>query len=166
MSQLSGWAGRAADILNSSYNTGSAFMSVSLSGNNILQVGSQTQQFVLNPGNGLAFTGDSGGVKGNPLQLKNDAFRSILDQQYSNLLTESFSRITRQSDLDQQTFQAHSILPMQVLARQMHYSCDTSGQSAEGCSANDQDSKPAWTQPPNFFRQLRRLGPPQRAAEH
>ena len=106
MSQLSGWAGRAADILNSSYNSGSAFMSVSLSGNNILQRGNQAQQFVLNPGSRLAFTGDAEGVKGNPLQLKNDALRSILDQQYSNLLTQSFSSITRQSDLDQQAFQA------------------------------------------------------------
>jgi uncharacterized protein (DUF1501 family) len=105
MSQLSGWAGRAADILNSSYNNNSAFMSVSMSGNNVLQVGNQAQQFVLNPGNVLSFTGDSGGVPYNPLALKNMALRNILDQQYTNILTQSFSNITRQSDLNQQAFQ-------------------------------------------------------------
>jgi uncharacterized protein (DUF1501 family) len=105
MSHLSGWAGRAADILNSSYNNNSAFMSVSMSGNNILQVGNQAQQFVLNPGNIFRFTGDAGGVPYNPLALKNMALRNILDQQYTNILTESFSRITRQSDLNQQAFQ-------------------------------------------------------------
>src|SRR5712672_478805 len=39
MSQLSGWAGRAADILSSYYNTGGNSMSISLGGNNVFQVG-------------------------------------------------------------------------------------------------------------------------------
>ena len=105
MSHLSGWAGRAADILNSSYNSNSAFMNVSMSGNNILQVGNQAQQFVLNPDNTLTFTGDSGGAAYNPLALKNMALRNILDQQYTNILNQSFATITRQSDLDEQAFQ-------------------------------------------------------------
>jgi uncharacterized protein (DUF1501 family) len=60
---------------------------------------------VFNPGTSFTFTGDSGGVAYNPLALKNMALRNILDQQYTNILTQSFSRITRQSDLNEQVFQ-------------------------------------------------------------
>ena len=105
MTQLSGWAGRAADILHASANTGATSMSISLGGNNVFQVGNQTQQFVLTASGALAFEGDSGGATDNPLQLKNQALRSTLDQHYANLLTESFAQLTRQSDEAQQLFQ-------------------------------------------------------------
>jgi uncharacterized protein (DUF1501 family) len=105
MGQLSGWAGRAADIINSSYNTGQTSMSISLGGNNVFQVGNQTQQFVVTPSGALSFEGDSDGADGNPLQLKNSALRNTLDQHYSNLITESFSRVTKQSDSAQLLFQ-------------------------------------------------------------
>ncbi|MDB6110710.1 MAG: hypothetical protein JWR69_2460 [Pedosphaera sp.] len=105
MAQLSGWAGRAADILQSGYNTGSTSMSISLGGNNVFQVGNQTQQFVVTPSGALSFEGDTGGNAGNPLQLKNSALRSTLNQHYSNLITESFSQVTKQSDGAQLLFQ-------------------------------------------------------------
>jgi uncharacterized protein (DUF1501 family) len=107
MAQLSGWAGRCADILNSYYNnTGATSMSISLGGNNVFQAGNSTQQFVITPAGALSFEGNTGGADGNPLQLKNSALRNTLDQHYSNLLVESFSRITKQSDGAQQLFQA------------------------------------------------------------
>jgi len=106
LAQLSGWAGRCADILHSYYNTGANSMSISLNGNNVFQAGNSTQQFVITPDGALSFEGDSGGSAGNPLQLKNAALRSTLDQTYTNLLTEGFSRLTRQSDDAQQLFQA------------------------------------------------------------
>jgi uncharacterized protein (DUF1501 family) len=105
MSQLSGWAGRAADILNGSYNTGTVSMNISLTGNNTLQVGNQTQQFVVTPTGALNFSGQNQGYSGNPLQYKNYALRNTLAQHYSNLLTESFSQLTKQSDAAQQLFQ-------------------------------------------------------------
>jgi uncharacterized protein (DUF1501 family) len=105
MSQLSGWAGRAADILHSYYNTGATSMSISLGGNNVFQVGNSIQQFVVTPSGALSFEGNSGGSAGNPLQLKNSAVRSTLSQHYTNLLTESFSQLTRQSDDAQLLFQ-------------------------------------------------------------
>jgi len=105
MGQLSGWAGRCADILHSYYNTGANSMSISLGGNNVFQVGANTQQFVITPSGALSFDGDTGGAAGNPLQLKNTALRSTLDQTYTNLLTESFSRLTRSADDAQQLFQ-------------------------------------------------------------
>ena len=105
MAQLSGWAGRCADILHSYYNDPANSMSISLGGNNVFQVGNTTQQFVITPGGALSFEGNSGGANPNPLQIKNAALRNTLDQHYTNLLTESFSRLTKQSDDAQQNFQ-------------------------------------------------------------
>jgi uncharacterized protein (DUF1501 family) len=105
MSQLSGWAGRTADILQSYYNTGATSMSISLGGNNVFQVGNSTQQFVITPSGALSFEGNTGGAAGNPLQLKNTALRGTLEQHYTNLLTESFSQLTKQSDDAQLVFQ-------------------------------------------------------------
>jgi uncharacterized protein (DUF1501 family) len=105
MSQLSGWAGRAADILTSYYNTGGNSMSISLGGNNVFQVGNNTQQFVITPSGALSFEGDTGGATSNLFQLKNAALRNTLEQHYTNLLTESFSRLTKQSDDAQLLFQ-------------------------------------------------------------
>jgi uncharacterized protein (DUF1501 family) len=105
MSQLSGWAGRAADILTSYYNTGGNSMSISLGGNNVFQVGNSTQQFVITPSGALSFEGDTGGATSNLFQLKNAALRNTLEQHYTNLLTESFARLTKQSDDAQLLFQ-------------------------------------------------------------
>ena len=104
MTQLSGWAGRCADVLHNSYNAGATSMSISLGGNNVFQVGNTTQQFVVTPSGSLSFEGD-GSANGTPLQLKNAGLRSTLDQHYTNLLTESFSQITKQSDSAQILFQ-------------------------------------------------------------
>jgi Uncharacterized protein conserved in bacteria len=105
LSQLSGWAGRAADILSSYYNTGGNSMSISLGGNNVFQVGNNTQQFVITPSGALSFEGDTGGATSNLFQLKNAALRNTLEQHYTNLLTESFARLTKQSDDAQLLFQ-------------------------------------------------------------
>ena len=105
MSQLSGWAGRCSDILHAYYNTGGNSMSISLGGNNVFQVGNTTQQFVITPSGALSFEGNTGGANPNPLQIKNTALRNTLDQTYTNLLTESFSRLTRESDDAQSLFQ-------------------------------------------------------------
>jgi uncharacterized protein (DUF1501 family) len=104
--QLTGWAGRASDILHGAYNTGATSMGISFNGNNVYQVGESTQQFVVTSSGALAFTGNTGGAAGNPLQLKNAALRSTLDQHYTNLLSESFSRITKRSDDGQLLFQS------------------------------------------------------------
>jgi uncharacterized protein (DUF1501 family) len=100
MLELSGWAGRAADLMNSAYNTNATSMSISLSGNNVFQVGNDTTQFVITPNGSLSFDSDSP-----PHQLKNQAFRSTLEQSYSNLLSQSFATLTKQSDDAQLLFQ-------------------------------------------------------------
>ena len=103
--QLSGWAGRCADILSAYYNTGGNSMSISLGGNNVFQVGNSTQQFVITPSGALSFEGNTGGANPNPLQLKNSALQNTLNQHYTNLLTESFSQLTKQSNDAQLLFQ-------------------------------------------------------------
>ena len=99
--ELTGWAGRAADILNSAYNTNATSMSISLSGNNVFQVGNTTTQFVITPEGSLSFANYS-----EPHQLKNQALRSTLEQSYSNLLSQSFATLAKQSDDAQLLFQA------------------------------------------------------------
>ncbi len=103
--QLSGWAGRCSDILHAYYNTPGNSMSISLGGNNVFQVGNSTQQFVITPSGALSFEGNTGGTYPNPLQLKNSALQNTLNQHYTNLLTESFSKLTKQSNDAQLLFQ-------------------------------------------------------------
>ena len=106
MAQLTGWAGRAADILRDQYVASSTSMSISLDGNNTWQVGNSTQQFVITPSGALSLVRSTPAGLGDPLQLKNSGLKTTLDQKYANLLTESFSRITRDSDASQQFFQS------------------------------------------------------------
>ena len=54
--ELTGWAGRAADILHCTHNQDQASMSLSFAGNNIFQVGESTQQFVMTPDGALSFS--------------------------------------------------------------------------------------------------------------
>ena len=104
--QLTGWAGRAADILHASNNTGPSAMNIAFGGNSTFQIGAETEQFVVAPSGALTFTGHSGGAGNNPLLLKNAALRSTLEQQYTNLLTESFARLTKSGDDAQLHFQS------------------------------------------------------------
>jgi uncharacterized protein (DUF1501 family) len=107
MSQLSGWGGRAADVLHGTANTGMTSMSLSLSGNNLFQVGNVTQQFVITEDGALTLRGpetDAASDPANPLRLKNGAQRSILEQQYASLMQESYARLTRGSVEAQEFF--------------------------------------------------------------
>lgn len=99
MSELSGWAGRAADIMHSSFNANLTSMSISLSGNNVFQVGNKTTQFVITPEGSLSFEDFS-----TPHLLKNQALRGTLQQSYSNLLSQSFANLTNNSDAEQVLF--------------------------------------------------------------
>lgn len=106
LTQLSGWGGRAADILHSTANSGQTSMSISLSGNNLFQVGNSTQQFVITSDGALTLTGqqsDPGGDPNNPLRLKNQASRSVIEQQYSNLIQDSYAQLSK-SSLDMQEY--------------------------------------------------------------
>ena len=104
MSQLSGWGGRAADVLHTTANTGATSMSISMSGNNLFGVGNSTEQFVVTPSGALTFTAPQPGQPAtNPLAVKNAGQRSVIEQHYANLMHESFARLTKGS-LDLQEF--------------------------------------------------------------
>ncbi len=106
MAQLSGWAGRAADILHSTFNAQSQVsMSISLSGNNVFQVGNNSEQFVISPGGALSFTGPQSGVPDNPFVAKNLRLKSLVEQTYANTTQQAFAGLTKKSLDAQQQFQ-------------------------------------------------------------
>ena len=79
LAQLSGWAGRCADICTVITTRGNS-MSISLGGNNVFQVGNTTQQFVITPSGALSFEGNTGGA--NPIRSRSRTRRcaGTLDQ--------------------------------------------------------------------------------------
>jgi uncharacterized protein (DUF1501 family) len=105
LTQLAGWAGRAADVLHSVSNNAQTAMNISLAGNNLFQVGNQTQQFVVTSSGALSLTTPAEGSATNPLKIKNDGHRSLIEQQYDNLIEQSYAQITKGSLDLQQYFQ-------------------------------------------------------------
>ncbi len=97
MTQLSGWAGRTADVLHSTVNGNSIAMNISLAGNSLWQVGNNTTQFVVTDRGALTFTGSEIGDAQHPMRLKNTAHRSIIQQNYANLMQQSYGQLTKSS---------------------------------------------------------------------
>jgi len=107
MTEASGWAGRTADLLHATANTGQSAMNISFSGNNLFQVGNSTQQFVVTDSGALTLTSAQPGQSAsNPLTIKNNAHRSLIEQTYSNLMQQSYSKLTKDSLDLQQYFQS------------------------------------------------------------
>ncbi len=96
MTQLSGWGGRAADVLHA-MNTSALSMGISLSGNNLFQVGNQSAQFVVTSSGALTFTGSGETSPAHPLFQKNAAHRSIIEQSYASLMQEAYAKLTKGS---------------------------------------------------------------------
>ena len=98
MTQLSGWAGRAADMLHDTVNEANSIaMNISLAGNSLWQVGNATTQFVVTDRGALTFTGSEITDPLHAMKLKNTAHRSIIQQNYSNLLQQSYGQLTKSS---------------------------------------------------------------------
>ena len=107
LTQASGWAGRVADVLHATANSGDTAMNVSFSGNNLLQVGNSTQQFVVTQNGALTLTPAQAGVSPvNPLTIKNTAHTSLISQTYGNLMQQSYATLTKNSLELQQHFKA------------------------------------------------------------
>lgn len=101
LSELTGWGGRMADVLHSSLNTQATSMSISLAGNNVFQIGNNTQQFTITQQGALLLEGGN-----TEERRKNDALDGILSQTYRNLMREAFSRQTGDSIEAQIAFKA------------------------------------------------------------
>ncbi|MEX0329838.1 MAG: DUF1501 domain-containing protein [Puniceicoccaceae bacterium] len=98
---LSGWGGRIADILNSQYNAEKIGMNMSLFGNNVFQSGNNYTQYAVFEKGGVVLSANTN--QGDPTFLKNVAFKSILEQEYHNLVRSSFSEVVTES-LEQSEF--------------------------------------------------------------
>lgn len=97
MGELTGWAGRMADVLHSQLNvsaTGS--MSISLAGNNVFQIGNQTTQFAITKDGALL-------LSGNPPSLasetgrKNRALENMAAATYRNVMQDALATHAGQS---------------------------------------------------------------------
>ena len=98
--KLTGWAGRAADVLHDTSNAGSqTSMNISFAGNNVFQVGRDTQQYVMTSRGTQSLSQQSG--DNHPTAIKNLALKSVLEQEYANLMDKAFAELTSQS-LEQQ----------------------------------------------------------------
>ena len=114
MDILSGWGGRAADVIHSAYNTeqtGGYYMPMnfSLAGNAAFQIGQSEGQFVITSGGALSFTGSGGASAVNQAknQVLHAAVASPLEQHYQNLFQRTHGRITSNSIDRGMEFQNH-----------------------------------------------------------
>ena len=103
---LSGWAGRAADVLHSTQNLDLTSMSISFSGNNFFQVGRETQQFVMTPSGALTLSTRNSNPQ-HITQQKNTAVRSMVEQNYANLMETAFAESTKNALASQEFVQQH-----------------------------------------------------------
>ncbi len=104
MQILSGWGGRAADVIHSAFNTDQTanyYMPInfSLSGNSAFQIGQSEGQFVITSGGALSFTGASSSSA--VYQAKDRALRDVIaspiEDHYQNLFQRTHGRITSNS---------------------------------------------------------------------
>ncbi|MDP4625005.1 MAG: DUF1501 domain-containing protein [Akkermansiaceae bacterium] len=102
-SELTGWGGRMADLVHSTYNTGTTSMSISLAGNNIYQIGTSTSQFSITKDGALLPTGGNSGP--NTLEgRKNAAVDGLVASSYNNLIQDALAVHVKQSRDAQEAF--------------------------------------------------------------
>lgn len=108
----SGWGGRAADLLNASYNAASASkvsMSISLAGVNSFQIGTggQVMQYVVQPSGTVSLSGygtnyisalnADGSYKNSDVGKRFKAFEDVMRLTHDNLHEEEYNRILRRA---------------------------------------------------------------------
>lgn len=121
VAELSGWAGRMADLVHSDFNTEATSMSISLSGNNVFQIGKETIQLAITKDGALLPTGNSPSLN-NTTARKNLAIDNLINSTYNNLVQDSFAKHMKTSFDAQQAFKVvydavdTSAIPASVLA--------------------------------------------------
>ena len=98
---LNGWLGRAGDLVQAAYNRDQTSMNLSVSGNNLLQVGNDTRPFTYSSFSPLGLTGVNEDDPMNPLAMKNLMHRRLMEQGSENYVDDTFSELSNFS-LDQQ----------------------------------------------------------------
>lgn len=104
MDILTGWAGRAADVIHSTYNTeqtGGYYMPMnfSLAGNSTFQIGQSQGQFVITSKGALGLSGNDvdSAVYRAKKQLIGQVVESPIEDHYRNLFQRTHGRITGNS---------------------------------------------------------------------
>jgi uncharacterized protein (DUF1501 family) len=112
MQILSGWGGRAADVLHSTLNDEQSDgyympMNFSLSGNAAFQIGNIEGQFVITSNGALSFTGKGGQSPANLAkdQLLRSSVASPIESHYQNLFQQTHAKITTSSIERAEVFQ-------------------------------------------------------------
>jgi len=90
-----GWAGRAADLLDTANVNSSVSMNISIAGNNLLQVGNQVTPYTVNASGAPSLNGYAGNSGYNP--IRHTAIDNQLAQEYKNMLEKTYSRMKRSS---------------------------------------------------------------------
>jgi uncharacterized protein (DUF1501 family) len=105
-----GWAGRVADMLNSANKSTSVSMNISISGNNLWQVGNQVYPYTVNANGAVALNGY--GTE-NPMNLiRKTAIDNALAQEYNNVLEKTFVTVKRNSLDAYSQFKAATDMPL------------------------------------------------------
>lgn len=90
-----GWAGRAADLLVSANNSTAVSMNISISGNNLWQVGNKVVPYTVNADGAAKLNGYYDDWSFNP--IRKTAIDNMLAQEYSNVLEKTYTRMKKNS---------------------------------------------------------------------
>lgn len=120
-----GWAGRMADIVNIQNDPSATVpMSISLSGNNIMQTGNEVFQYVITENGSVGLTGN--GVSGSVEGHRAGAVSSMMEQTYRTVLERAYAEGTTRSFGTHEAFSAAtegvasaSAFPNTTLAKQL-----------------------------------------------
>ncbi len=90
-----GWAGKAADLLVGANQSSNVSMNISISGNNLFQVGNKVVPYTVNADGAVALQGYGG--YGPYDAIRKSAIDNQLAQSYDNVLDRTYSRMKRNS---------------------------------------------------------------------
>ena len=134
MQVLSGWGGRAADVIRAAENADqtSAYympMNFSLSGNAAFQIGRSEGQFVITSAGALSHTGTGGKSAVNKAkeQVMRSTVSSPIEQHYQNLFQRTHGRITSNSIERGALFQTKFNAPGSVNGRVVNTAINDAG---------------------------------------
>jgi len=96
--EQTGWGGRMADLLNSSYNQDNVSMLVSLDGANFFQTGETLLPFRVGPGGNAAYYLGQGNKATD--EGRDAVFRRLLERQHSNLMEQTFADLSSRAIRD------------------------------------------------------------------
>lgn len=98
-SQVTGWGGRMADLMQSTNQNPSVSMNISVNGMNLYQTGGAVVPYAIGNSGATVVSGYRQGLVGGgyPDRMFTRAMDNILDQTYNDLLAKSFADTTRKS---------------------------------------------------------------------